>query len=152
MRTLVIDGHAETADLFSQLLEHDGHESYSCIDPQEGVKTAARVRPDIVLLGATYHKMDGYRLATQLRNLVGMSKLRLIMLSGHVPEPERMHNCGVERYFSKPINVPAVLQQINAVPVAVTSKPYLAVQAQRAVARTKSARPDGSTGASIKPR
>ena len=45
MRTLVIDGHVETADLFSLLLKYDGHESYSCIDPQEGLKPAARVRP-----------------------------------------------------------------------------------------------------------
>jgi CheY-like chemotaxis protein len=152
MRTLVIDGHAETADLFSLLLEHDGHESYSCIDPLEGLKTAARVRPDIVLLGASYYKMDGYRLATQLRNLDGMSKLRLVMLSGHAPDLERMQNCGIERHFNKPINVPAVLQQINAVPVAVTSKPYLAVQAKRATARSKRVSPDSGTGARIKPR
>lgn len=118
MRTLVIDAHAETADLFSLLLEQHGHESYWCIDHVEGLETAAKVKPDVVLLDATFLKMDGYKLATQLLGIAGLSGLRVIMLSSRAPDPERMQSCGIERHFKKPINLPAVLQQILKEPAA----------------------------------
>ena len=119
MRTLVIDAHSETADLFSLLLEQEGHESYSCTDSIEGLETAAEIKPDVVLLDATFLNMDGYKLATQLLSLAGLSKLRVIMLSCRTPDPERMQNCGIERHFKKPINLSAVLQQILKDPAAV---------------------------------
>lgn len=81
-----------------------GHEVYAAATGIEGLETAARVKPEIVLLDIGLPGLDGYQVAQRLK--AGNDVPRLIAITGYGrPEDrERALAAGIERHMIKPVD------------------------------------------------
>jgi CheY-like chemotaxis protein len=68
-----------------------------------------------VLLDIGLPGMDGYRVAEAMRTQRGMEKARIAALTGYGQETDqqRSRNAGIDRHFTKPLDV-AVLREFLA--------------------------------------
>jgi signal transduction histidine kinase/CheY-like chemotaxis protein len=103
-RVLIIEDDADGREALRMQLEIAGHDVYEAASGDEGIETAARVRPEIVLLDIGLPGMDGYQVAERLRAIDGCP--RLIALTGYgLPDDHaRSASAGIEHHLVKPID------------------------------------------------
>ena len=85
-------------------LVNAGHDVYAAATGIEGIETAARVKPEIVLLDVGLPGLDGYQVAQRLK--VGSDVPRLIAITGYGrPEDrERALEAGIDQHMTKPVD------------------------------------------------
>ncbi len=110
-RVLVIDDNRDAADSMAVLLQLDGHEVAAVYSPEQGIETAARFAPDIVLLDIGMPTMDGYEVARRL--IENGFKGRLIAISGYgeANDKRRAAAAGFFAHLSKPVDY-ATLEKV----------------------------------------
>lgn len=81
VRVLVIDDNRFAADALVEGLRHLGFDSSAAYDGSGALAEAERCRPQVALVDIGLPDMDGYGLATRLRELNGA--MRVIGLSGY---------------------------------------------------------------------
>jgi CheY-like chemotaxis protein len=80
-----------------------------------GVQAAKEWRPDIVLCDLGLPEMDGYEVASALRQDPGTASARLIAVSGYGRQEDRQRSgeAGFDLHLTKPLD-PAELQRLLA--------------------------------------
>ena len=79
-RILVVDDEEGIRTALRRILDYEGYESICAATPEEGLKTAERERPDLVLLDIKMPRIDGLEVLTRLRKF---SDVPVIVISGH---------------------------------------------------------------------
>ncbi len=107
LRVLIVDDNADAAELLAMSIQLMGHLAEVANDGPSGLKVAARFRPDIALLDIGLPVMDGYELARHLRELPGLSSVRLIAVTGYSQEADRQEAeaAGFEHFLVKPVQL-----------------------------------------------
>ncbi len=113
-RVLVVDDHAETAEGLSELISLWGYEVHVAFDGPAALETAARVRPDVVLLDLTLPGMDGVEVARRLRATPEGAATVLVGLSGREPDTDPT-DVDFDHRYAKPIDI-ATLEKLLANP------------------------------------
>ena len=110
---LVVDDNVDAREALAGLLEMSGHDVHQADDGPAGLESAARLRPDAVLVDIGLPGLDGFELARRLR--AGSSTARLIALTGygHPDYRRRGAEAGFDAYLVKPVALDAVLQEIR---------------------------------------
>jgi CheY-like chemotaxis protein len=109
-RILVVDDHADAAEVLAEWLRTRGHDVRAARDGQEGVAMARAFRPDVVLLDLQLAgAMDGYDVAWRLRQEPSLESVQLVALSGFDREdcPDDRHAV-FDAHLVKPVNVAAL--------------------------------------------
>jgi signal transduction histidine kinase len=109
-RILVVDDHADAANVLAEWLRTRGHDVEAAHDGQEAVAMARVFSPDVVLLDLQLAgAMDGYDVAWQLRREPSLEGVQLVALSGFDREdcPEDRHAI-FDAHLVKPVNVVAL--------------------------------------------
>ncbi|HSS50726.1 MAG TPA: ATP-binding protein, partial [Thermoanaerobaculia bacterium] len=107
LRVLIVDDNVDAAELLAMSIQIMGHSAEVANDGPSGLKIAARFRPDVALLDIGLPVMDGYELARHLRELPGLSSLRLIAVTGYSQEADRQEAeaAGFEHFLVKPVRL-----------------------------------------------
>ena len=84
-RVLVVDDCAESVTAFSRLLALCGYKIEAARTGEEALRLASVFQPEMAFLELWMPQMDGYELAKRLRQLEGLSEIRIIALSGKSP-------------------------------------------------------------------
>lgn len=115
IRILVIEDYADAADSLAMLLEMRGHKVEIANTGQEGIETARRFSPELVLCDLGLPEMDGYAVARALRQEPSLAGVFLVALSGYGNQNDkrRAQEAGFDRHICKPID-PSELQRIVA--------------------------------------
>lgn len=118
-RVLVVDDLADTAEALASVLNALGHDAAWLTNPSEVMDAVRRFRPHLVFLDLEMPEMDGYRLARMLRAEHGFESLRLVALTGHGYEEDRVacRRAGFDAHVSKPAGrkmVETVLETVLA--------------------------------------
>ena len=73
--------------------------------------------PDVMLLDVEMPRMDGYELATQMRNDERYRNVPIVMITSRTgaKHRERAESIGVDRYLGKPYQEGDLLDNINQV-------------------------------------
>ncbi len=117
-RCLVIEDNADAAESMGLLLELSGHQVEIAADGRQGLETARRFRPDVVLCDIGLPGgMDGYEVARQMREDPLLSQARLIALTGYGQEEDRRRarEAGFDIHLTKPAD-PVMLGRLLADP------------------------------------
>jgi CheY-like chemotaxis protein len=104
-RVLLVDDQTETAALVARLLEIYGCDSRFTGEPFEALKIAWTFQPHAVCVDLAMPSMDGYTLASCIRQLQGLEKCRIVALSGNVPDRDRLKAAGIDIHLMKPVDV-----------------------------------------------
>jgi CheY-like chemotaxis protein len=113
LRILVVDDLVDAADSLATYLRMLGYTVQTAYDGVAALESAAVFCPQVVLLDIALPKLDGYRVAEQLRQREEMQRACLIAVSGYGSpmDVEAAKQAGFDHHFIKPVD----LQKLNGV-------------------------------------
>jgi CheY-like chemotaxis protein/HAMP domain-containing protein len=84
-------------------------------DGEEGLRTAAEARPDLILLDMALPRMDGMTVVRHLKDHLELSKIPVIAMTAQVMKGDRQKilEAGCDDYISKPIDPDGFLKKIG---------------------------------------
>jgi CheY-like chemotaxis protein len=103
---LVVDDSLDAAESLAMLLEFEGHEIYKAHDGADAVRTAERVRPDIVLMDIGLPILNGYEACRRIRDQAWGAAIVMVALTGWGQEEDReqSHAAGFDLHLVKPVD------------------------------------------------
>ena len=104
-RVMVVDDNVELALGLARLLKLLGHDVKMAHDGPTALEAARSFQPEIVLLDIGLPGLDGYQVATMLRQEGPSRKARIIAITGygHEDDRRRSREAGFDHHLVKPI-------------------------------------------------
>jgi PAS domain S-box-containing protein len=114
-RVLVVDDSRDAVESLSLLLKLEGHEIQSAHDGPAALEAARRFRPQVIFLDIGLPGMDGYQVASRLRQQPELDGALLVALTGygHADDRRRAEAAGFHAHLVKPAD-PEVLHRLLA--------------------------------------
>jgi CheY-like chemotaxis protein len=115
-RILVIEDNADAAESMRMLLELAGHELRVALNGDQGLESAQKFRPEVVICDIGLPgSLDGYAVANALRKKPVINDAYLIALTGYgqQEDQQRAMKAGFNVHLTKPVD-PQKLQQLLA--------------------------------------
>src|SRR4051812_23050467 len=115
LRVLVVEDRVDTANGMVELLRMAGDDAWVAHNGEEPLPPARAHRPEVILLDIGLPGMDGYELASRLRQEEWGRDTVLIALSGYGDEEalRRSQEAGMNHHLLKPVDFDALLALIN---------------------------------------
>ncbi len=110
---LVVDDEASIRELLRQELETEGYTVREAKDGREALVQVKREKPDLIVLDVMMPELSGFDVAAVLRNDPETFNIPIVILS-IIQDKERGYRLGVDRYFTKPMDTRALLNEIGA--------------------------------------
>jgi CheY-like chemotaxis protein len=113
---LIIEDNDDTREVMKFMLEAEGARVMTAGTGTDGVASAKEHRPQVVLCDIGLPDIDGLEVARRLRRHAGLSRTRLIALTGY-GQPEDVRGAlaaGFEAHLTKPINLDQLLDLLAA--------------------------------------
>jgi signal transduction histidine kinase len=106
-RVLVVDDNEDGAEMLASSLELMGHRVRVAYDGRAALDTAAKFHPDVALLDIGLPVMDGYELASRLRDMPGGRDIHLVAVTGYGQERDRAASeaAGFAEHVVKPVDL-----------------------------------------------
>ncbi|PYP80892.1 MAG: hypothetical protein DMD35_03560 [Gemmatimonadetes bacterium] len=101
-RVLLIDDDATTRDLVQRMLAKDGVEMLYAASGQEGLRLAAQLRPDVIMLDVMLPDQDGWAVLTALTTKLELAGIPVIVATT-ADERGLAETLGAAAYLSKPV-------------------------------------------------
>jgi two-component system cell cycle response regulator DivK len=114
-RVLLVEDNEMNRDMLSRRLIRRGFEVSVAIDGQQGVETAARETPDIILMDMSLPVLDGWAATRQLKGDQSTRTIPLIALTAHAMAGDRdkAMQAGCDDYDTKPIEFGRLIEKID---------------------------------------
>ena len=113
---MVVDDSITVRKVTGRFLQRNGMDVITAKDGLEALAMLQDQTPDVMLLDIEMPRMDGFELATTIRNDPRMSALPIIMITSRTGQKhtERARQIGIDRYRGKPYHEGELLDSINA--------------------------------------
>jgi len=111
---LVVDDSVTVRKVTSRLLERHGMHVLTAKDGVDAMAVLAEHTPDLMLLDIEMPRMDGFEVATQVRNEPHLAHLPIIMITSRTGQKhrDRAMAIGVNDYLGKPYQESVLLESI----------------------------------------
>ena len=115
-RILLVEDNELNRDMLTRRLERRGFEVLSAEDGAQGVALARSAAPDLVLMDMSLPVLDGWEATRQIKADGGTSAIPVIALTAHAMagDREKAMEAGCDDYDTKPIELPRLLEKIEA--------------------------------------
>lgn len=115
-KILLVEDNEMNRDMLSRRLERRGHEVLCAVDGAEGVATAQREAPALILMDMSLPVLDGWEATRQLKADPATSAIPIIALTAHAMSDDREHalSAGCNDYDTKPVEFPRLVAKIDA--------------------------------------
>ncbi|MEX2149891.1 MAG: Hpt domain-containing protein [Steroidobacteraceae bacterium] len=112
---LVVDDSITVRRVTQRLLERNGMRVMTAKDGLEAVSVLQDEVPDVILLDIEMPRMDGYEVASHVRNDARLRDIPIVMITSRVGEKHRARaiELGVNEYIGKPYQEGQLLQAIE---------------------------------------
>ena len=113
---MVVDDSITVRRVTERLLERNGMRVITAKDGVDAVALLQEYRPDIMLLDIEMPRMDGYEVATHVRNDPRLKNIPIVMITSRVGDKHRSRaiETGVDDYLGKPYQENELLNAIEA--------------------------------------
>jgi len=117
LNVMVVDDSITVRKVTTRLLERNDMNVITAKDGVDAIATLQDHIPDIMLLDIEMPRMDGFELATHMRNEARLKEIPIIMITSRTGEKhrQRAEEIGVQRYLGKPFQEHDLLDNINSV-------------------------------------
>ncbi len=114
-KIMVVDDSITVRKITARLLERQGMEALTAKDGFDAMAKLQTYIPDLILLDVEMPRMDGYELATQIRNNPDLKHLPIIMITSRtgIKHREKAKKLGINRYLGKPFNDIELMENIR---------------------------------------
>lgn len=115
-KVLIIEDNETNMYMLSFLLESENYFVLKTFNGKDGIKTAEEKEPDIILLDIQLPEMDGYTVATKLREIDKLKKTPIIAVTSYAMpgDREKCIESGATGYIEKPINPDTFISQMKS--------------------------------------
>lgn len=102
-------------DMLSRRLERRGFEVIMAFDGAEGLETARRDLPDLILMDMSLPLMDGWTVTRMLKAEASTAAIPIIGLTAHAMagDREKCLAAGCDDYDTKPVEFARLLEKIS---------------------------------------
>ena len=116
-KILIVEDEANIRQLVRYNLEKEGFQVLEAADGLQGLRTAQREKPDLVLLDLMLPGMDGLEVCRTLKGAPGTAALPIIMLTAKAEEVDKIIGLelGADDYMTKPFSPRELTARIKAV-------------------------------------
>jgi DNA-binding response OmpR family regulator len=113
-RILIIDDERELRTMLSSYLQAEGFETLEAANGQQGLESAKKTEPDLVILDVGLPGIDGFEVLRRLRQ---RSDVPVIMLTARAEEMDRVVGLtvGADDYVTKPFSPREISARITAI-------------------------------------
>ena len=107
---LIVDDNQDAAEMLAAYVQSLGYRVQVAFDGPAALNVARELSPRIALLDLGLPVMDGFELAGRLRQLPGLSAVKLIAITGYGQESdrERTRAAGFDAHLVKPVDMEAL--------------------------------------------
>ena len=112
---MVVDDSITVRKVTSRLLERHNMNVFSAKDGVDALSQLQETIPDIMLLDVEMPRMDGFELATNMRNDERLKDIPIIMITSRTGQKhrDRAESIGVNVYMGKPFTETDLIENIN---------------------------------------
>jgi CheY-like chemotaxis protein len=115
-KILLVEDNEMNRDMLSRRLLRKGFEVVIAVDGEQAVIMAKSERPDLILMDMSLPVIDGWEATRRVRADDTTSHIPIIALTAHAMsgDREKALNSGCDEYDTKPIELPRLLEKIDA--------------------------------------
>jgi two-component system, cell cycle response regulator DivK len=115
-KILLVEDNEMNRDMLSRRLVRNGFEVVMAVDGEQGIIKAQSERPDLILMDMSLPVIDGWEATRRVRASESISSIPIIALTAHAMsgDREKAIEAGCDDYDTKPIEMPRLLEKINA--------------------------------------
>jgi CheY-like chemotaxis protein len=108
---LVVDDTPDVLQMLAVVLRHNGYDVVTALSAMDALEAAQCEQFDVVVSDIGMPGMDGYSLATALREMPAYQTVPLVAVTGYAmyDDRERAISSGFDAHLTKPINPEALL-------------------------------------------
>lgn len=113
---LLVEDNEMNRDMLSRRLTKKGFSVNTAEDGQEGLDSARKQRPDLILLDMSLPVKDGWTTAAELKADPLTCDIPVIALTAHAMDGDRQRamSAGCDDYDTKPVDLKRLLLKIDA--------------------------------------
>ncbi|MCC6505580.1 MAG: Hpt domain-containing protein [Aquimonas sp.] len=114
---MVVDDSITMRKVTSRVLERHGLEVTTAKDGVDAIEKLVDRVPDVMLLDIEMPRMDGYELATHMRNDARLKSVPIIMITSRTGDKHRQRafEIGVDRYLGKPYQESDLMRNVQEI-------------------------------------
>lgn len=118
-RVFVVDDNVDACEMIGELVRMHGHDVRLAHDPNDALRLVTADPPDIVILDIGLPEMNGYELASAIRQSLGDRTPVLVALTGYgaAKDHDESRKAGFAAHFVKPVDTEKLLATIAAIDV-----------------------------------
>jgi len=115
-KLLLVEDNEMNRDMLSRRLARKGYDVLLAVDGSEGLQKARSDAPDLILMDMSLPVLDGWEATRQLKADDATKAIPIIALTAHAMsgDRERALSVGCDDYDTKPIELPRLLEKIEA--------------------------------------
>ncbi len=133
-RILLIDDEVDILEFIKYNLARDGYEVFTASNGAEGLQTALKVKPHLILLDMMMPVLDGIETCKALRSSPVLKNVMIVFLSAVGTEETQLqgYDAGADDYINKPIKMNILRSRVQAIlkritPVNEENKPSIKI-------------------------
>lgn len=114
-KILVVDDSPTLTMMFQRYFTRDGHAVFVAANGREGIETARRERPGLILLDHILPDMDGFDVCRELRADAANASSRILILTGSTDESllSRSREVGANSFLTKDGGLAKVFEVVS---------------------------------------
>ena len=115
-KILLVEDNEMNRDMLSRRLLRKGYEVVMAVDGEQAVAMAQSEKPDLILMDMSLPVIDGWEATRRVKAIEASSGIPIIALTAHAMsgDRERALGAGCDDYDTKPIEMPRLLEKIDA--------------------------------------
>jgi two-component system cell cycle response regulator DivK len=115
-KILLVEDNEMNRDMLSRRLLRKGYEVVMAVDGGQAVAMAQSEKPDLILMDMSLPVIDGWEATRRVKATETSSRIPIIALTAHAMsgDRERALDAGCDDYDTKPIEMPRLLEKIDA--------------------------------------
>lgn len=115
-KILLVEDNEINRDMLSRRLEREGFACVMAEDGHEGIELALHEVPDLILMDMSLPVVDGWEATRRIKADERTRHIAVIALTAHAMsgDREKALAAGCDDYDTKPIDMPRLLEKIDA--------------------------------------
>ena len=116
IKILLVEDNEESREGLARRLQRRGYEVLPACDGRQGVDLARTAAPDLILMDINLPVLDGWEATRLIKADAATRAIPIVALTAHALTSDRQKTleAGCDDYHTKPVELPRLLNQIEA--------------------------------------